>query len=71
MATNRNKPAVGLTLDRDVVDWINSEAQRRRLKPSQLVNSWLAERKAADEAAAGQNCKARPCATNVKGRKVC
>lgn len=57
MPTYRKKPAVGLTLDADVVAWVNSEAARKRLKPSQFVNSVLAEsmnRPAADAAAVVQ-----------------
>ena len=72
MPTYRKKPAVGLTLDADVVAWVNSEAARKRLKPSKFVNSVLAEsmnRRAADAAAVVQVHNGHVCVQKAVVRK--
>jgi len=43
MKTKRNKPAIGITIDCDVKDWLLREARSRRLKTSQYVNQILAD----------------------------
>ena len=44
MQVKRNKPAMGVTLDSDVVEWIKQEAERGRCKPSHIINRILAEK---------------------------
>jgi hypothetical protein len=44
MQTKRNKPAMGVTLDSDIVEWIKQEAERGRCKPSHIINRILAEK---------------------------
>ena len=43
MATKRNKPRLGITVDEDVYRWAVACAKKKRLKVSQLVNLKLAD----------------------------
>ncbi len=49
MKVKRNKPAVGVTLDSDIVEWIKQEAVRGRCKPSHIINRILAEQMEKDQ----------------------
>ena len=42
MKEHATKKAIGMTVDPDVYDWIQSESAKLRLRPSQFVNSILA-----------------------------
>jgi len=44
MQVKRNKPAMGVTLDSDIVEWVKQEAERGRCKPSHIINRILAEK---------------------------
>ncbi len=61
MKVKRNKPAVGVTLDSDIVEWIKQEAEKGRCKPSHIINRILAEKMEQDQRkkADGGNLKAQ------------
>ena len=50
MQVKRNKPAMGVTLDADIVEWIKQEAERGRCRPSHVINRILAEKMEQDMA---------------------
>jgi hypothetical protein len=60
MKTHRNKPAVGMTLDADVVAWIASEARKLRTTPSQFANSILGSAMDAATASGGMQVRETP-----------
>lgn len=59
MKVKRNKPAMGVTLDSDVVAWLKDEAEHLRCKPSHLINRICAEKmeEALAKKAAGRSLK--------------
>jgi hypothetical protein len=68
----RNKPAIGITLDADVMKWLKDESKKVRQKPAQFVNSILAMamgRLCAGKRDSITECAARPCSgSNAHGR---
>jgi hypothetical protein len=50
MQVKRNKPAMGVTLDSDIVEWVKQEAERGRCKPSHIINRILAEKMEQEQA---------------------
>ncbi|MEI6168620.1 MAG: hypothetical protein WCS52_15660 [bacterium] len=51
--TVRKKPAMGITVDAEVKQWLEEQATLKHRKPSQLINEWLWEKMESE----GGKCK--------------
>lgn len=64
MEQKRNKPRITITLDRDMIEFLDDEAARRRLNVSAIIREALLPAMRADQRGAGN------VAQQAHGRKI-
>lgn len=67
MEQKRNRPRITITLDKDMIEFVNEEAERRRLNVSAIIREALLPVMKADQAAEASHGSV---VQQAKGKKV-